>query len=176
MSTTDALAIVRDGWRSHQALVIRALQHLTPEQLELRTAPGQWRVWQLAAHIAGARAYWFHEWMGEGDPSVRGLFRVAHTTVPNLPLEDAGWEDDETHPRDASQLIDGLTQTWAVIDDCLERWTSEDLAVDFAKQRPSGTRTVSRGWVIWHVLEHDIHHGGEISEILGSNGLSPLEM
>ena len=30
---------------------------------------------------------------------------------------------------------------------------------------------VSRSWVIYHVLEHDLHHGGEISLILGMNGL-----
>jgi hypothetical protein len=37
-------------------------------------------------------------------------------------------------------------------------------------------RTRSRGWVIWHVAEHDVHHGGEISQILGSHGLAPLDV
>ena len=176
MASTDLLDVVRDGWTNHQALIVGALQDLTPEQLGLRTGPEQWTVWQSAGHIAGARAYWFHDWMGEGDPSVRALFRVASTTVPDLPLEDAGWEDDEAHPRDAAELVEGLTVTWSVISDCLGRWRPEDLPVEFTKRRPSGSRTVSRGWVIWHVLEHDLHHAGEISEILGSNGLSPLDM
>lgn len=176
MASKDALAIVKDGWTNHQSLVVRALKDLTPEQLRLRAAPGQWAVWQLAGHIAGVRAYYFYEWMGEGEPSVRDLFRVERTTVPDLSLEDAGWEDDETHPRDASELIEGLTVTWAVIDGCLRRWTSEDLWVDFTKQRPSGARTLGRGELIWHVMEHDIHHAGEISQILGSNGLPPLDV
>lgn len=25
--------------------------------------------------------------------------------------------------------------------------------------------------IIWHVLEHEIHHGGEISLVLGQHGL-----
>jgi hypothetical protein len=29
---------------------------------------------------------------------------------------------------------------------------------------------------VWHVLEHDLHHGGEISLILGSNGLPGLDL
>ena len=176
MANADALTVVKDGWTNHQGLVVRALQGLTPEQLSLRAAPDQWSVWQLAGHTAGARAYWFHDWMGEGDPSVRDLFRVERTTVPDLSLEDAGWEDDETHPRDAAELIEGLTVTWAMIDDCLRRWTAEDLRVNITMQRRSGARTMTRGWVIWHVLEHDIHHAGEISQILGSNGLPPLDM
>ena len=71
-------------------LLVRALQGLTPEQLDLRTAPHQWAIWQLAGHIAGARTYWFYDWMGEGDPAVRDLFRVTSTTVPDLPLTPAG--------------------------------------------------------------------------------------
>ena len=29
----------------------------------------------------------------------------------------------------------------------------------------------SRQWMIWHVLEHEIHHGGELSLALGGLGL-----
>jgi uncharacterized damage-inducible protein DinB len=31
---------------------------------------------------------------------------------------------------------------------------------------------VSRAWVVWHVMEHDLHHGGELSLTLGLHGLS----
>jgi uncharacterized damage-inducible protein DinB len=166
-----ALKPFHEGWARHQAMVIDALRDLTPEQLALRTAPHQWAIWQLAAHVAGSRAYWFHDALGEGDPATRDLFRMDRTTVPGLSLDDAGWEDDADHPRSAEELVAGLTQTWAIIDDCLRRWTAEDLAGSVV--RPS--RTHDRGWVVWHVLEHDIHHGGEISQILGSNGLPGLD-
>jgi uncharacterized damage-inducible protein DinB len=101
---------------------------------------------------------------------------VASTTVPDLPLEDAGWEDDEEHPRSAPELVDGLDATWAMIDACLRRWTTEDLAAEFSRSRRSGKQTISRAWVIWHLMEHDVHHGGEISLILGTNDLHGLEL
>ena len=176
MPPVDSLSIIAGGWANHQGLLTRALHDLTPEQLGLRTAPQQWAVWQLAGHMAGSRAYWFHDWLGEGDASVRDLFRVEQTTVPDLPLEDAGWEDDEDRPRTAAELVEGLTATWDVIHACITRWTQEDLSATFTRRRPSGVRTVERGWVVWHVLEHDIHHGGEISQILGSYGLPPLDL
>ncbi len=31
---------------------------------------------------------------------------------------------------------------------------------------------LSRAWVVWHVMEHDLHHGGELSLTLGMHGLS----
>ena len=167
-----ALKPVYDGWAAHQALVIDAIRGLTAEQLDLRTAPHQWAIWQLAGHVAGSRAYWFHDVLGEGDPSARDFFRVESTTVPDLALEEAGWEDDEDHPRSAEELVDGLRRTWSLVDDCLRRWTLEDL--DGTVVRPE--RTHHRGWIVWHVMEHDVHHGGEISQILGSNGLTGLDL
>lgn len=104
------------------------------------------------------------------------MFRVASTTVPDLPLEDAGWEDDEDHPRDAAELVQAFDATWTMIDNCLRRWTPHDLAVEFSRQRRTGTETFTRGWVIWHFIEHDLHHGGEISQILGSNRVPGLNL
>ncbi len=170
--SVSALRPFYEGWAKYQALVIDALIGLTPEQLDLRTAPHQWAVWQLAGHVAGNRAYWFHDVLGEGDQATRNLFRVDHTTVPGVSLEDAGWEDDEDQPRSAEELVDGLRRSWTIVDDCLRRWTAADL--DASVVRPS--RTHHRGWVVWHVMEHDLHHGGEISLILGSNGLPGLDL
>jgi uncharacterized damage-inducible protein DinB len=176
--TTSApgLQTIYDGWANYQGLLLAAIRALSPEQLALRTAPHQWTVWQLAGHAAGSRAYWFHDVLGEGDPATRDMFRVDSTTVPDLPLEDAGWEDDEDHPRDAAELVLAYDSTWKMLDDCLGRWTPDDLAVEFSRERRTGTETLTRGWVIWHLIEHDLHHGGEISQILGSNGVPALDL
>ena len=168
----NALRPFYEGWAKHQALVIDSLRGLNPAQLDLRAAPHQWAIWQLAGHVAGGRAYWFHDVLGEGDPPTRDLFRVESSTVPGLPVEDAGWEDDEDHPRSAEELVDGLRRTWTIVDDCLRRWTAEELNASVV--RPA--RTHHRGWIVWHVMEHDLHHGGEISQILGSNGLPGLDL
>ena len=173
---TSFLEIVREGWANHDRLLLDMIRGLSPEQLGLRPAPGLWAVWQLAGHVAGNRAHWFHDVLGEGDPALRDRFRVETTTVPDLPIEDAGWEDDERRPRDAAELVDGLTRTWAMIDQCLGRWTDEALAAEFARHRPSGVRSYSRGWVVWHVAEHDVHHSGEMSLILGMHGVPGLDM
>jgi len=63
-----------------------------------------------------------------------------------------------------------------MIQDCLDRWTPENLADQFTRQRPSGTVMRTRQWIIWHVIEHDIHHGGEISLTLGNHGLAAPDL
>jgi uncharacterized damage-inducible protein DinB len=177
---TDVARILEpfvQGWAGYQRLLLDAIGPLTLEQLSSRTALFQWAVWQLAAHMAGSRAYWFHDVLGEGDAAVRDMFRVESTTVPDLPLEDAGWEDDENHPRTAAELTQALERTWAVVEEPLRRWTAEDLSKEFSRTRRSGeVQTFTRAWVVWHLIEHDLHHGGEISQILGTNGLAAPEL
>lgn len=175
-TSAPGLQTFYEGWEHYQRLLLAAIRDLTLEQLGLRTAPHQWAVWQLAGHTAGSRAYWFHDVLGEGDSATRDMFRVAGTTVPDLPIEDAGWEDDVDHPREAAEIVEAFARTWAMIEDCLQRWTPDDLAVEFSRERRAGIETFTRQWVIWHLVEHDLHHGGEISQILGSYGVPALNL
>ena len=174
MTNDVALATFRAGWGEHQRLLLDALRDLQPDQLALRASPDGWTIWQMASHMAGARAFWFHDVLREGDDAVRDMFRIERTTVPGLSLDDAGWEDDEIRPRTAPEIVDAFERTWAMIDGCLGRWASDDLAVGF--MRDGYDRESTRAWVIWHLIEHEGHHGGEISLILGSNGLPALDL
>ncbi len=158
---TRTLAPFYRGWENYQGLLLDALRGLTPEQLALGATPGQRPLWLLAAHIVGARVGWFRGWMGEGDPSLDPLGR---------------WDDDGAPPRSAAELVAGLEQSWALIAGCLDRWTPADLDATFTRERPRGVVTRSRQWIIWHVLEHDIHHGGELSLTLGNHGLPALDL
>ena len=110
MPVTPVLQPFIDGWATHQRLLLGAIADLGPEQLALRPAPDQMAIWQLASHMAGARSYWFHDVLGEGDPAIRDMFRVAQTTVLGVPLENAGWEDDETQARTAAEIVDASTR------------------------------------------------------------------
>lgn len=150
------------GWEDYQGLLIDALKGLTPEQLALQATPGQRPIWLLAAHIIGTRIGWFRTWMGEGDPSLD-------------PIDL--WDADGAAPRTAAELVQGFEVTWAMIADCLDRWTPADLDAPFTRERPDRPAiSRSRQWIIWHVIEHDLHHGGEISLTLGNHGLPALDL
>jgi uncharacterized damage-inducible protein DinB len=41
---------------------------------------------------------------------------------------------------------------------------------------PNRDYRLSLGWIIWHVLEHEIHHRGELSLILGMLGRAGLDV
>jgi uncharacterized damage-inducible protein DinB len=87
------------------------------------------------------------------------------------------WDDDGQPERSAAELVAALEATWALMTDCFARWTPDDLTQTFLRKRADGTTIDrSRNWVIWHVLEHDLHHGGEVSLWLGINGLAAPDL
>src|SRR6266849_4229226 len=105
----------------------------------------------------------------------------------------------------AAALVAGLEKTWQMIQNTLARLTPADLEqvfppldeaervrhaklvepalqpfaqmwLDAARLAGEVRPAVSLQWIIWHVLEHDIHHGSEISTILGVHGLPVVEL
>lgn len=165
--TGEALPLTTfySGWKTYNNMFSEMLAPLSDEQLALPIGPGLHTVGEVAQHVIANRVWWFQVWMGEGDPE---LAPIAHWD----PADDV-----EVAPRTAAELVEGLDRTWQMVWDALGRWTAADL--DEMIQPPSALKEeereffppFSRRWIIWHVFEHEIHHGGELSLALGALGL-----
>ncbi len=156
------LATFYKGWDAYQQLLVTAITPLTSEQLALRPAPHMWSAGMIATHIIATRVGWFHVLMGVGNADLAPL---------------ASWDEDGMPARSASELVTRLESTWRMIQDALTSWTSADLEQVFQdSDRTGNLGQYSRQWIIWHLLEHDLHHGGELSLILGMHGLPALDL
>jgi uncharacterized damage-inducible protein DinB len=58
----------------------------------------------------------------------------------------------------------------------LDQWTPEDLQKEFTRPWRGQDITLTRQWIVWHLIEHDLHHGGELSYTLGMNGIPGIEI
>ncbi|WP_235932647.1 DinB family protein [Dictyobacter arantiisoli] len=154
-TTTNSLWPFYQGWDNYQQHLLQAIRPLTDEQLNLRVAPQQRTVHEITAHIVGARAGWFHLHLGEGDATMEDL---------------SHWDDEDAPIRSTKELLHGLEATWAMIEDCLKRWNPASLNDNYIRTRDGEHRPITRQWIIWHVLEHDLNHGGELFLTLGTHG------
>lgn len=150
------LAILTEGWQVYHHHLSEALAPLSPEQLALRAAPDLRSIGELACHIIAVRAGWFHNILGVGDDD----FGAYHE-----------WVEPDSPTRDAAELVSGLAETWRVMREALAGFTPEDMRASVHGERKGRTYSHVRGWVVWHVMEHDLHHGGEIGYSLGMHGL-----
>jgi uncharacterized damage-inducible protein DinB len=148
-------------WERYQNLLIGALEPLTAAQLDLRAAPSLRSIRDIATHVAGARARWLRRALNAGPAELDAI---------------GAWDRPEMTLRTAAELVNGLRQTWAALHAYLEHATEADLARTFEREHDGETVALSHRWVIWHLLEHDLHHGGELSFSLGMHGLAAPDL
>jgi uncharacterized damage-inducible protein DinB len=152
------------GWDADQQRLVGLIGALTQEQLALRAAPHLRTVSALASHIVAARARMTHWILREGDEDLDAL---------------AYWDGaDQPAPpriRPAAELANGLEATWQVVSASLQRWRFADLADVIAWEYHGETSQFARGQVIWNLVRHDYHHGGEIMLTLGVHGIATPE-
>jgi uncharacterized damage-inducible protein DinB len=146
------------SWKDYQETLKQAIVPLTPEQLALRAAPGLRSIGEIATHIISSRVHWFGDFMGEMSsmPGVESLLPRGMRDAP---------------PRTAGDLVEGLDSSWRFIAHLLNKWDSADMQHTFPFESGGYHYDNSRSWVTWHILEHDLHHGGEISITLGMYSL-----
>ncbi len=161
------ITFYKPGWENHHQAVVTAIAPLSPAQLALPVASHYRSIGELVAHTIGARIAWFSGWLGE--------------EIADMARWDELWGSDEQTVPDAAALVTMLEGTWLVISSALDRWTPAELEQLFQppashqewlraqglEEEPPHTRQ----WIVWHVMEHEIHHGGELSLALGTYGL-----
>ncbi|HEX3271870.1 MAG TPA: DinB family protein [Ktedonobacterales bacterium] len=162
---TLTLAAIYAGWEADHQRLTSLIRSLTQEQLALRAAPHLRTVSALASHIVAARARMTHWILREGDDELNALAYWDGADQPAPPVV-----------RRATELADGLETTWQVISASLQRWTAADLANVIEWTYHGETSVFTRGQVIWNLVRHDYHHGGEIMLTLGVHGIATPEL
>ena len=151
----SSLDAIYAGWQEYQNKLITALTPLTDEQIAMRAAPSLRSIREIASHMVGARARWFHDLLSEGKDELAGLTK---------------YDRPGSSPHTATELAQALQTTWRLMAEARKRWTPEDWARTYPGEE-GDPETITVYWVIWHLVEHDLHHGGEISLTLGMHGL-----
>lgn len=140
------------SWQDYQEALKRAIAPLTEEQLQRRLIPGLRTPGEIAEHIVFGRALHLHRTLGEGAGQLTPLLR---------------WEDADDPPHTATEILQGLELTWRFITRYLMRGSSTDAISE---------EEVQLVQTIWGLLDHDLPHAGELSLLLGADGLPGVEI
>lgn len=154
--TQTMLEVIYENWGKYNDKLRSAIAALSDDQLKLQSAPHMWPVQQLVQHIVGVRAGWFSGTLQDQDAAM---------------TEYMEWGHHDSPPRSAAELAKGLDETWAFIQSRVQRWTPDDFDKTFPDEYDGEIYEVSRSWVMYHVMEHDLHHGGEVTQLLSMHKL-----
>jgi uncharacterized damage-inducible protein DinB len=168
-----SLTRIFEGWEGYNTSLVHAVAPLTPNQLGYRPANHLRSLGELARHVSLGRLTWF--------------VRMDAPGSIDLAQQVSAWETDDdgnSYPQEDSlpiadepaQLVSWLNATWQMIADTISEWTVDDLFQTYRHTWNGTAYAVSRQWTIFRILAHDMHHGGELSQMLGSQGIEAFEL
>ena len=167
------LSDVLDGWNGYQTSLVNAISPLTREQLIWKPAPHLRSLGDLARHISLGRVTWFARMDAPGSADL--IKRIDLWEADSDGNKDIV-EDAIAITEDAHELVRWLELTWQMINETLTTWKVFDLEQTYQHTWNGKTYSVSRQWTLWRILSHDIHHGGELSLMLGLQGIEAFEL
>ncbi len=166
MSELGLVRLAYDHWPQYNRRLIELVRPMTADQLAIRSAPDRMPIWAVVGHTAGMRVYWLCGVLGE--PGAEA--------TPFPAADGVGWEDDESVPRSADELVTALETTFRIVEGCLDRWTPEMLAVAFTREYGGVVSTHTRTSVLQRIFSHEAYHCGELSQTLGIHGLPQIDL
>ena len=142
-----------DHWRHVRHGLLSTMDQFSDADLAYEPFAESWTVGDLMRHIPNTEVGWFQ-----------------HVAQERL----AGWP---VHAPADYPTIAAIQQLLSEAHQETEAYLAEFGVGDL--DRPVITpwgETVTLGWITWHVLEHEIHHRGELSLILGLLGREGLDV
>ncbi len=141
-------------WKLVRKGLLATMDNFHETELQFTPYEGAWSVGEILLHIANAEQGWFrYSVTREFDawPSGHTLENYpSFEAIKALLTEVHEWTEtfiSELSPEDYQRMIE-------------LPWDEE----------------IHLSWIIWHVLEHEIHHRGELSLILGLLGREGLDV
>ena len=140
-------------WDQVRADLIATIDQFSEDEQGFTPYEGSWPVGQIMLHIADCEDNWLHGVVrGEFQPWIG--YPLEKNPTKSAILGVLGAARKRTIPFLDSLEIKDFNHVYAI---------------------PDGAE-FSLYWILWHVLEHEIHHRGELSLILGLLGREGLDV
>ena len=134
-------------WKDVRNGLYAALDLLTDAQLDFKPREGLWTIRETVVHMAGTEDGWLR-------------YYAANRWHENIPQS----EDYPTIASLKALLAEMHNRTLAQFAEDADALMAQVSPLPWGGQ-------VSMGWAVWHVLEHEIHHRGEVFLMLGLMGI-----
>lgn len=149
----------------HRQLVT-SLRRESPD-LEWQPAPGRNSIGMLLAHVAVAEVWWL-DVSARGVPDGPEAEARVHARLglgaddDGMPLEPGAGPAPALTGWSLDRYVELLGRAQACTMECLASWRDAELDEPVRV----GTRAVTKGWILYHVLEHLAQHVGQVSLLI----------
>ena len=139
-------------WETRTNRILQSLETRTPYELEYKFHPNMRSLGNLYRHIIAAEIYWMEDVVGERGKNFSEL--------------------DEKEFYNSKTILDEWQSVRNRSQEIVKPYSLSDLKKTFLTPRK---KSVELSYILWHVVEHEIHHSGQISAMLRAQNInSPI--
>ena len=139
-------------WNQIRSDLLSTIDKFNEEELSFTPFRGSWPAGRVMLHIADTEDFWIHH--------------IVRHEIGDVTYQLADY------PAKAD-IVGVLNRARNRTLPYLASLTESDLERSYTSPRGE---TFSLYWILWHVLEHEIHHRGELSLMLGQLGREGLDV
>ena len=154
-------------WNDNRALLTEIAGRVRDEELDVRPAEGLRSAGDVLRHVIGSEERWWHG-------GIHGR--------PYDAWRPPGWEQMSPEERQQSyrrrfptirSILEGLEAAHAPVQAFLEELDAADLC---EKRQATWGEPNTLRWILWHLVEHDQHHRGQLCTRLRMLGHTPPQI
>ena len=147
-------------------VTIRGIEGLTKEQLFQSPIEGEYPIGAYLMHLAEAEVYWLQVISGS-KVNVEIKKRIFYGKWFDPPK---GKAEVPTEPLDVNEYLETLHKVRELLRDYVITMKDSKLEDDIIQKWESGEEKIPKKWIIYHLIEHEAHHRGQMMMLIRKAG------
>lgn len=168
---TAPLSLVYDGWVRYNDALLEVLDNAPEEFLWSSTGRDIKPPAEILRHIALGRIEWLARIGAPGFVDLRNRLPGVRTLDNGAVLVP-----QDCIALERRELRSWLVESVAALERTLSEWTTDDLPRTFRHPYQGTDYALSAQWVLFRIVIHDFHHGGQLSMLCQLAGVDAPQL
>ncbi|MDQ3022071.1 MAG: DinB family protein [Bacteroidota bacterium] len=144
---------------------LEGVKHLTKEQLFQNPIEGEFPIGAYLMHFAEVDVSWLEILSGHEQPE--DLKKKSYYDKWFDPSEESS---PPKEPIEIKEYLETIAMARKNFLDYISTLKDSDLEENVIRQGKSGERKILKKWIIYHILEHEAHHRGQMFMLIRKAG------
>jgi len=163
----DKLKLIEYMLEDIRKVTLSGISHLSKEQLFTEPLKDEFPIGAYLLHFAECDISWLEILSGVSQPE-----DLKHKAYYDKWFDPSGSPDPPSSPPEIFYYLDILSETRKNLTDYMSRMKDSELEETITIKRRNGDDTLQKKWILYHLIEHEAHHRGQMFMLLRMSGMN----
>ncbi|MBS1517183.1 MAG: DinB family protein [Bacteroidetes bacterium] len=163
----DNIQLLKYMLEDVREVTMKGVSHLSKEQLFAEPVKGEYPIGAYLMHLAECEIYWLEVISGNAQPEE--LKKRAYANVWYDPYETSVPPETAPEITEYKEVLDLARKNFL---DYVLTLKDSELAENVTVKRERGDIQFSKKWIIYHIIEHEAHHRGQMFMLMRMAGMN----